>query len=442
MASGCTPWRLYPPKVLELSFQRCVVHLQHDCARLDEGEELNDALLDFFVKLGQALIPPKTEGCLPPVAYLGSHFYPTLKKSGVKDGRAGHANVANWAKRRLGKDRLFSDAIGALAVPVNEVLLDDDGEEKGKHWWLALLLNPRGASQSYNDEAVSVIFLDSLACSEVSIEPPLRAIKDGRMGEYWVEIHSAQRVGYLTTVQFLATGDGSAGPVGDPARSTLWVGQKAFECPDLDISEKSCRGGDGRPGVVRGTLEFIMDSESCSMDEYILEYAESGMYQPELHFVCDRKASASQQTCARFLAGYVATEWEKLAEASGRPADFDESKVTKGLSLPGVPQQENSSDCGFFILEQVLRTLQLHPVVLRALAKAGHRDLASLPWPSQQDVTARKAKLRDCLGHLFQAACTHGINDVEALFRADPKLEHIARLALWEDEAPDRKSVV
>ena len=55
--------------------------------------------LDFFVKLGQALIPNKkatsssssvafNEG-LSPVAYLGSYFYGMLQKGHASDGRQG-----------------------------------------------------------------------------------------------------------------------------------------------------------------------------------------------------------------------------------------------------------------------------------------------------------------------------------------------------------------
>merc|ERR1719387_1868276 len=84
-------------------------------------------MMDFFVKLGQALVPSE-DNSPPPVAYLGSLFFDQLRKGGVQDGRAGHANVANWAKRRLGKGGLFSDTIGALAIPVNEMLKDDHGQ--------------------------------------------------------------------------------------------------------------------------------------------------------------------------------------------------------------------------------------------------------------------------------------------------------------------------
>eukprot|EP00928_Gymnodinium_smaydae_P086254 TRINITY_DN7019_c0_g1_i1.p1 TRINITY_DN7019_c0_g1~~TRINITY_DN7019_c0_g1_i1.p1 ORF type:complete len:138 (+),score=40.54 TRINITY_DN7019_c0_g1_i1:66-479(+) len=111
-----------PPKMVELRLKRSTLHREYDLKRLQDGkEDLNDALLDFFVKLGQAVIPcGGLEGGFPSVAYLGSFFFDVLQKGDAKDGRAGHANVANWAKRRLGQGGLFFDGIGALAVPVNE----------------------------------------------------------------------------------------------------------------------------------------------------------------------------------------------------------------------------------------------------------------------------------------------------------------------------------
>lgn len=84
------------------------MHIVHDAKRLEHGEDLNDALLDFFVKLGQLLIPcGGLEGGFHSVAYLGSLFYDGLTSRGALDGRQGHANVANWARRRLGQGGLF-----------------------------------------------------------------------------------------------------------------------------------------------------------------------------------------------------------------------------------------------------------------------------------------------------------------------------------------------
>eukprot|EP00971_Amphidinium_carterae_P084588 1674390-Amphidinium_carterae.1 len=65
------------PPVSELTFKRATINLA-DAARLGEGEDLNDALLDFFVRVGQALLPKGKETIEPPVAYLGSLFWKQL----------------------------------------------------------------------------------------------------------------------------------------------------------------------------------------------------------------------------------------------------------------------------------------------------------------------------------------------------------------------------
>jgi len=165
---------------VELSFQRASVHMVHDVKRLEDGEDLNDALLDFFVKLGQAVIPDDCKsGGLPSVAYLGSYFYGMLQKGHVSDGRQGHAAVANWAKRRLGKGGLFNNEVGAFAVPINEMLRDYMGRHQEKHWWLALVVNHGGGAPDAEKENVSISCLDSFARAGMRYKPPRRALKDG-----------------------------------------------------------------------------------------------------------------------------------------------------------------------------------------------------------------------------------------------------------------------
>merc|ERR1712232_218086 len=94
--------------------------------------------------------------------------------------------------------------------------------------------------------------------------------------------------------------------------------------------------------------------------------------------------------------------------------------------------QENSNDCGYFILEQILRVLPLPATALRVLASKGAEDLAMLPWPSQEEVADRKVKLREALGTLFEAAHKADNNDVEGLLKSDVELRAKVRAALYE----------
>lgn len=427
---------------VELSFQRASVHLVHDVKRLEDGEDLNDALLDFFVKLGQALIPngKKEAGAvnfnegLSSVAYLGSYFYGMLQKGHASDGRQGHSNVANWAKRRLGKGGLFADEVGALAVPVNELLRDYMGRQQEKHWWLALLVNPRGACPKDGPvtEHVSVSCLDSFARTGMRYKPPRRALKmekETRNEAYFVEVSSFSRSGFVALINFRAQGDGSLGPLLDPRLSRLEFGHRVIKEPELDLKVRNY-GDHGVPGVLEGTLEFAFDSSTRICGEYTLHYAGVAEYKPPLKLELRREPNQSQQQAARLLGGYCGKECEIHAPADGQP--YADEKVAAGLQLPDTPQQESAHDCGFFILEQVLRLLQLTPTALRSLASKSTEEIASLPWPAQREVVKRKKKLREVTADLFVASRRQNTSDVEVLLKNDEILRKKLLLAMWE----------
>lgn len=425
--------------ISELTFQRAAVHLVHDAQRLEDGKDLNDALLDFFVKLGQALIPEG--GGPPPVAYLGSHFYDVLRKGGAQDGKAGHKNVANWAKRRLGAGGLFSESIGALAIPVNEVLKDSyDGKNESaeKHWWLALVLNPRavGATAECADKDVSMLCLDSFVRAETRFDPPIRALKSGGgLKGYPAEVTRLDRQGFCVNIQFCAEGDGSSGPLAEPRRSRLKAGGREFGNRELLCKIKDL-GGDSQPAYVEGTLGFRLDRRGAAKTggEYILEYGDVGdNYHPPLRLRMGQKPTPFQAQVCQFVGGYLEKEQEGYLGGKQRPQNSSGSvQVETACCLPGVPQQETSHDCGFFILEQILRTLQLSPEALRELAQASSVEIAMLPWPSQKQVFRRKAKLREAMASLFAEARSRGSGDVDAMLKGDPGLRARIRTSLRE----------
>lgn len=425
--------------ISELTFQRATVHLVHDAQRLEDGKDLNDALLDFFVKLGQALIPEG--GGPPPVAYLGSHFYDVLRKGGAQDGIAGHKNVANWAKRRLGSGGLFGEGIGALAVPVNEVLKDSyDGkaDTAERHWWLALLLNPRavGATQECADKDVSLLCLDSFVRAETRFDPKVRALKaGGSLKGYPAEVTRLERQGFCINVHFSAEGDGTAGALTEPRRSRLKAGGREFGNRELSLKIKDL-GGDSQPAYVEGTLGFRLDRRGAAKTggEYILEYGDVGdNYQPLLRLRMGQKPSAFVAQVGQFLGGYLEKEQGSYLNGKKRPQEKSGSvQVECAITMPGVPQQETSHDCGFFILEQILRALQLSPEALRELAQASSVEIAMLPWPSQKQVFRRKAKLREAMASLFAEARKLGSGDVDLMLKGDPGLRARIRTALRE----------
>jgi len=423
------------PMTTELKLRRSLVHRDHDMKRLADGEDLNDALLDFFVKLGQAVIPcGGLEGGHPSVAYLGSLFYDMLRKGGTKDGRESHAAVANWAKRRLGQGGLFFDGIGALAVPVNETLQDNQGRKSSKerHWWLALVLNPRGGSRRQDDEEVALLCLDSVARAEMRLDPPLRALRQHHPG-YPLEVTNLYRQGFVAFVRFRARGDGSAGPLPDPRNSKLTASGREFTRPRATLSVDQ-RGGNGTAGHIEGLLEFELDSSLRTCGDYSFDFGgEYGSYIPAIRITVRREAHPFQQEVAHLLGGYIAKEWSisnVMKGQAGVDEDYDAARV--GLRLPDVPQQETANDCGYFILEQILLALQLTPEGFRTLIRASTNMVTALPWPSQKQVSTRKAKLREALQALFQASDQMLSDDVEVLLRSYPDLRRKVQSSLWD----------
>ncbi|KAF2403045.1 hypothetical protein EJ06DRAFT_547366 [Trichodelitschia bisporula] len=85
-----------------------------DLFRLDEGEFLNDNLIEFYLRRTQEQHPERATD----VYFFGTHFYSTLKADG-------HSGVENWTKR----DDIFS--YDYAVVPINE----------HSHWYLALIVN-------------------------------------------------------------------------------------------------------------------------------------------------------------------------------------------------------------------------------------------------------------------------------------------------------------
>merc|ERR1712003_561868 len=124
-------------------------------------------------------------------------------------------------------------------------------------------------------------------------------------------------------------------------------------------------------------------------------------------------------------------ELENLGNG-GKDLGASPNRVEDAICLPGIPQQETSHDCGFFILEQILRALQLSPKALRELASATPFEIAMLPWPSQKQVLRRKSHLREALTALFNAARVKGTGDVEVLLKGEEKLRSQIRAALTE----------
>merc|ERR1711904_169254 len=130
-----------------------------------------------------------------------------------------------------------------------------------------------------------------------------------------------------------------------------------------------------------------------------------------------QRPTSFQAQVGSFLGGYLEKEQETMQLEKGQGSSVQ--RIEAAVCLPGIPQQENSHDCGFFILEQILRALQLSSEALRELAQASSVEIAMLPWPSQKQIARRKSKLREAMACLFAAARQASTGDVDVLLKND-----------------------
>eukprot|EP00930_Biecheleria_cincta_P049573 TRINITY_DN34775_c0_g1_i1.p1 TRINITY_DN34775_c0_g1~~TRINITY_DN34775_c0_g1_i1.p1 ORF type:complete len:584 (+),score=137.10 TRINITY_DN34775_c0_g1_i1:67-1752(+) len=414
------------PPVAELTFRRAMINLT-DAGRLGEGEDLNDALLDFFVRLGQALIPKGGEDKAP-VSYLGAVFFKQLRSAFSTSGEEGWKNVQNWAKRKAGG--LFKPSYAAFCVPINEDLKDEKGQDAGNHWWLALVLNPHGGARK---ESTAVMCLDSMQRREKIFDEPAMSYLKSSVNRYSVAVKKVEQAGYLVIISFTAKGDGSMGALQRPQASRL-IGD-GVECRNPELGLRiNMAGGDDLAGEFDGTLSFSLDGR-IRTSRFELHYGEGG-YSP-IKFEFDPfSLTKLQKDVSRFIGGYLAKEWE----VNGPDRKVRYEKQSARALVADVHQQENLNDCGVFVLENTLRSLRMKNDFLRQMATATPAVLKSFPWPSQAEITTRKAKLKAIVARLFAAGAEKGTGDVEKLLKDDDvlKADVVASLTEEQEEALDK----
>lgn len=409
-----------PGPVSELTFRRTMINLT-DAGRLGEGEDLNDALLDFFVKLGQALIPKGGDAEVP-VSYLGAHFFKQLRSAAVGSGEEGWKNVQNWAKRKTGG--LFKGQYGAFSVPINEDLKDDKGKDAGNHWWLALVINPPGGATL---EPTAVMCLDSMQRRKKQFAPPKTSSVEGSLNKYTLEVSEVEQAGYLVIITFDARGDGAFGALPRPEASKLHVDGYVCKNPTLGL-RINMQGGDNVPGRFEGTLTFALDGR-CRSSTFKLEYGEGGYTPLQLEFD-PFSLTKLQKDVSRFIGGYLAKEWM----VNGPKKEMRFEKQSARALVADVHQQENLNDCGVFVLENTLRSLAMKRDFLKGMAEASPQVLKNFPWPSQTEITNRKAKLRSIVARLFAAAADKGTADVEVLIKGDQDLRKEVLQSLTDEK--------
>eukprot|EP00811_Abedinium_folium_P032787 NODE_5804_length_1733_cov_14.627024.p1 GENE.NODE_5804_length_1733_cov_14.627024~~NODE_5804_length_1733_cov_14.627024.p1 ORF type:complete len:498 (-),score=176.91 NODE_5804_length_1733_cov_14.627024:240-1535(-) len=263
---------------------------------------------------------------------------------------------------------------------------------------------------------------------------------EGSKQRYTLQVSKMEQAGYLVIISFDARGDGSQGSLQRPEASRLLVDGVELSRPELGL-RVNLAGSEGVAGRFDGTLTFALDGR-CRSSSFQLSYGQHG-YPPLLLEFDSFQLTKMQKTVTRFLGGYLYKEWEVNG---GKKTTVFLKQSTRAL-VADVYQQENLNDCGVFVLENGLRSCTLQADFLRSMASASTEALKSFPWPTQQDITARKSKLKAITARLFAVAAEKNDNNVEKLLEdGQLKAEVLASLVddhgdagidEWQDKLKD-----
>lgn len=405
----------------EITFRRSPITAD-DIQLLDEGNDLNDAVLDFFVKLGSALLTTKHQN----LHCVSSLFYQKLTGSNAKTGEEAWENIKRWTLKI--PDGVFSYPI--LAIPINETFLDEKKKPCGQHWWLALILNAQEAGRKRTDEedgpkshrdsgSSYVVCVDSMKRRVRSLADegePITTYKEGTLTKYALEISKIEQAGHRIWIDFRATGDGSLGVLQDPAVATLTVDGSKL----VPVNEKMLRINNNTPGQpvleYNGMLEFLLDSRS-NAGEFVLNYG-PGFGAVNLEFDGFVLSKFQKEVC-RYTQGMLRKEWERKHEDDKKKKKMFDKQRIRAVAV-NAPQQENLNDCGVFVLENVLTILNASTDYPDKMAR---RPLSSrLQWVGQTEVKWRRRRLKECMNHLFELRERHQTSDVEQMMSKDSEL--------------------
>jgi len=158
-----------------------------DLARLDDGQHINDSLLNTFLSVMCKAFSELTAQ----VHCFNSHFYSKLVSNGAKDGENGWDNVRTWSRgrRRSCPEGIFGCEY--LLVPINA---------GSTHWVLALVCNPRAAVQDAlcgcSGVRTHIAYFDSLGPNP-DMQAEVHQFLAGYLAREWKEHHGTSGFTYV-----------------------------------------------------------------------------------------------------------------------------------------------------------------------------------------------------------------------------------------------------
>ncbi|XP_012993440.2 sentrin-specific protease 7 isoform X1 [Esox lucius] len=309
-----------------------------DLECLDNGQFLNDVIIDFYLKYLLLEKAPKSVAERSHV--FSSFFYKQLTRrdnasedsTSISAQQRRHQRVKNWTRHVdiFKKDFLF--------VPVNQE----------SHWYLVVVCFPG---------------LEEPQCEAWSSPTSLR----GTGGE--------------------TTGEAKAGKEASGSKTLNGINELIPESTSMENQDKLTVTVMS-DGVVQG--ESVLQSPPAPLNCTVKTCQRGTVTKRPCIIIMDSLKFSLHERVFKLLREYLQSEWD-LRRGSVREFSPEQLKGSHCL----VPLQDNSSDCGLYLLQYVESFLQ-DPVV--------HFDLPLCleRWFPRQQVRRKRDEIRDLVLHLYR----------------------------------------
>ncbi|XP_033865265.3 sentrin-specific protease 7-like isoform X1 [Acipenser ruthenus] len=304
-----------------------------DVECLDNGQFLNDVIIDFYLKY--LMIGKVPNNVAERTHIFSSFFYKQLtRKDTPKEGAANisaqhrrHQRVKTWTRHIdiFDKDFIF--------VPVNQEA----------HWYLVVICFPGMEEPKYEDR--------SNQCPR----------KNGERSSSEEE-------------------EGTA--AGGKALNGLMKGT----CEKSSSSNQEKAGSTEFPKAASSSVNKLQDLPECT-EKYCRR---AKVYKRPCILIMDSLKVSSHERTVKQLREYLQVEWDVKM---GTPRSFTSDQMTG--SNCRVPLQDNSSDCGIYLLQYVESFLK-NPVVHFEFPVQLER------WFPRQEVKRKRDRIRDLILQLYR----------------------------------------
>ncbi|KAG5513749.1 hypothetical protein PMAC_000787 [Pneumocystis sp. 'macacae'] len=350
------PRLIYPP----------VVIYDDDIERLNDGEFLNDTIIDFYLKYIQNKLLQNNPSKIEESYIFNTFFYKRLIDKDRSGKKGGYQNVKKWTSKT--KINLFTKKY--VVVPVNESL----------HWYVAIICN-----------------LDTVPCKPIvhDIDKNIQSSSDEKISPFFSQEKKA-----FTNLSFSQNNENCN------------IYNNFLNFKDTKINEKKTKYKSVIKNQENIIENFLENSELSKLPENIFtkkkndqEYKEKS-YSP----IFSKKKDISIRKPVIIIFDSLGGQ-HNITLRNLRDYLYEEAKDKQDLELnradiagihAKVPQQSNYCDCGVFLLHYVEQFLndpdKVLPFILNHYNETSISSDEDL-W-GQEKISSLRSKLRLLIEHL------------------------------------------